>query len=586
MTSLAAKVISVAGQKDESVQSVQFGTQYQARLVALNPPPPTGQLRPRAEGDLALSLDSRSVALEDVCGGTNTNGIGYSPNYNGIQGQPIVYENGQVYVEGESGTAFLSERTIVDVKSSEVRVYRLVGDVTTRTSASAVSVELTDSETHGVSESTDIDTITFPSALSPSDWEDTLVADPNDRLNGVTNTTDGVRINLPDDSYTLKCYSVGIGDQDPDPAIAAEFRAGSEGVADKEGVGHGDESTFPNKSSATLSTKGGLWKNITDVDAINLTNPRFSSIKASDGQLQSQDWSLHTVLGIRTADSETEYFINVGDKEGIQIGADEEPPTWGKKDMTVIRREPDGTITESSIKIDANTLSIEAFRNGTAFNPLNISQVEAGTTSQYTSLVYEIRADLNAPSTSELFVADQHGRVGATLTTNTYRTTTGNDFLVADDGSANTEPTAVDISGTSTYSGAKIGVYNIEGTPIDSVDQIRITVPSTDSVETVNASAYPGREDDSYGTEVYFDGNNNDGKVSGTIQLVDQVAFDQVGDIDEDSGVVLKFSEFLDDSGNRVDMTSETVVLEITFEADGQTYTDTIRTTLDAQESA
>ena len=254
--------------------------------------------------------------------------------------------------------------------------------------------------------------------------------------------------------------------------------------------------------------------------------------------------------------------------------------------MTVIRREPDGTITESSIKIDANTISIEAFRNGTAFNPLNISQVKAGTTSQYTSLVYEIRADLNAPSTSELFVADQHGRVGATLTTNTYRTTTGNDFLVADDGSANTEPTAVDISGTSTYSGAKIGVYNIEGTPIDSVDQIRITVPSTDSVETVNASAYPGREDDSYGTEVYFDGNNNDGKVSGTIQLVDQVAFDQVGDIDEDSGMVLKFSEFLDDSGNKVDMTGETVVLEITFEADGQTYTDTIRTTLDAQESA
>jgi hypothetical protein len=439
-----------------------------------------------------------------------------------------------------------------------------------------VTLNVKGSETYGEAKDVDIDTITVPSELSEEDWQETLISDPNDRLNGVSETSDGVEVDLPDASYTIECYSIGVEDRDFSVDVPDRYTP-SDGN-DTTDVGESGESTYTETESATLSTKGGIWTDITGVNALNISNPRFSPTRAGDGDLQKDKWSLRTVLGVETDGADTQYFIDIGGKDGLQFDAEDENPEWKNQDLTIIRRQPDGEgeweITKAETKIDDDALSLKDFRDGTVFNPLNLEQVEADVKSDYADFIYEMRKTLNSSSDSELFVADQHGRVLAALESTEYPTATGNEFLAADDGGANT---AVKID-SGLYSGAKIGIINTRNEPIDRITDINVTVTSSDKPTSISADAYD-RDRDSYGSEVYFDGDT-EGYVNEAFDLGQTKSFTKKGNIDDESSVVLKFGEFTDETGNPVDMKNEQIELKITFEADGDTYTDTIRATL------
>jgi hypothetical protein len=581
-------IVSVAGTDGEVSRSIEVGTTYQSRLLGLNPPPPTGRLQPHAEGNLSMTLDNGSVTLSDVCGGgVSTKGFGYEPDYNEFNAQPVVYENGQVYVDGEAGHVFLTERPIIDIQNETIRLYRLVGQIPTKQGLTSVTLNVKGAETYGEAENVDIDIITVPSELSEEDWQETLISDPNARLNGVSETNDGVEVDLPDASYTIECYSIGVEDRDFSVDVPDRYTpSDGNGITDvgESDVGESGESTYTETESATLSAKGGLWTDITGVNALNISNPRFSPTRAGDGELKKEKWSLRTVLSVETAGSDTQYFIDVGEKKGLQFDAGDENPEWENRDLTIIRREPDGEdgweITKAETKIDDDALSLKEFRDDTVFNPLNLEQIEADAESDYADFIYEMRKTLNSSSDSELFVADQHGRVLAALDSTEYPTATGNEFLAADDGGASTKPKAVKIE-SGPYSGAKIGIINTRDDPIDAITDITVTVTSSDKPTSVSADAYDSRDRDSYGSEVYFDGDT-EGYINESFDLGQTKSFSSEGNIDDGSSVVLKFSEFTDETGDPVDMEDEQIELKITFKTDGDTYTDTIRATLNS----
>ena len=168
-------------------------------------------------------------------------------------------------------------------------------------------------------------------------------------------------------------------------------------------------------------------------------------------------------------------------------------------------------------------------------------------------------------------------------------------YLKADDGNANTVPTAIDLEEGGNYDGiyeaAKIGIVNTRNEQIDRVNSITVELPdASGNIQELDA---PSRDRDSYGAEVYFAGNNNDGYIDlplSSVSLGDVESFEsffddrQVGDIDSDSGVVLKLSQFRKSgggpSGQDADMTGRTVELTFNFEANGATHTETVTVTL------
>ncbi|KAB7518488.1 hypothetical protein DMP03_03795 [Halosegnis rubeus] len=166
-----------------------------------------------------------------------------------------------------------------------------------------------------------------------------------------------------------------------------------------------------------------------------------------------------------------------------------------------------------------------------------------------------------------------------------------NTFLETDDGDANTAPTAIDLEIDDSYDGeyaaAKIGIVNTRGnTQIDEIVSLNTDV-SASAASRLDVSDYVNKGDDSYGIVAYFDGNNNAGKiVQNPVELGQSVEFDQKGDIDSDSGVVLKLNEFQDSGGAPVNLEGRTVTLVIEFESNGNRYREEITAGLDQSEQA
>lgn len=581
MSQLRSDYIDAAETGTTRSTTVKLGTSYPTRILFVNGPPPQGRIHTEMPSDGTISANGFSASR--VCGlnsPVKSRSITFNTEYNHLsdsEAPPYIFENSVLYRQTPDGNVLFESDQLL-VQGSTLNLYPLTSNMS-HSGIGGESIDFKSAETGEIEVSGSI-SVTIPTTLSDEQWEELLKNQPNfDSAQQVGSQR--VKIILSDASWTVQCAAVGA-EQTPDvtdpPQINPE-------TGETDGVGRGGESTYPETKSETISTKGGLWKNITEVNALNISEPRFSPTRAGDGELNTKKWSLRTVLGIKTANSDTQYFIDVGEKKGLQFDASKENPEWQNKELTVIRRSPDGEggweITKAETKINETELSLKDFRDGAVFNPLNLKQVQAGAGSNYANLIYEIRNTLDSSSDSELFVADHHGRILATLGSTEYPTATGNEFLAADDGAENTKPKAVQIE-SGAYSGAKIGIINTRDVPIDSITEIDVTVTSSDVPTSVSAEAYSSRDRGSYGSEVYFDGDTT-GYINNSFDLGQTEDFTEEGGISGDSAVVLKFSEFTDENSDPVDMAGERIELTITFEANGKTYTDTIRATLDSK---
>jgi hypothetical protein len=229
-------VVSSPGTTSDASVVVQLGTQYPARLVAVNPGSPSGSLYTEAttNDDVNVSVANASADGEigDFWNGSrynySTGYLVYSPNYNEYSAAPdTVYDSSVLYNRFRSGNVTLTNQSIVDGK--QISLVAINGTYSTATSgAVSVSVDRRSSSTNTVeitNRSADSNvTLWIPTTLSKDTWESELLDGQfvdqgghvrRDGLKMVTlpdATGDLLRIELePGVDYQLRMTKVGIG---------------------------------------------------------------------------------------------------------------------------------------------------------------------------------------------------------------------------------------------------------------------------------------------------------------------------------------------------------------------------------------
>jgi len=229
-------VVSSPGTTTDASVVVQLGTQYPARLVAINPGSPSGSLYTEATTDDAVNVSVANASTDGEVGdfwngsryNYSTGYLVYSPNYNEYSEAPdTVYDSSVLYNRFRSGNVTLTNQSIVDGK--RISLVAINGTYSTATSgAVSVSVERPSSSTNTVeitNSSVDSNvTLWIPTTLSKETWESELLDGEfvdqggHVRRDGLKMSTlpdakgNLLRIELePGVDYQLRMTKVGIG---------------------------------------------------------------------------------------------------------------------------------------------------------------------------------------------------------------------------------------------------------------------------------------------------------------------------------------------------------------------------------------
>ncbi|CCQ35812.1 probable secreted glycoprotein [Natronomonas moolapensis 8.8.11] len=221
-TEFRSTLVNSVGSNEERAVTFRLGTQYPARLLALNPPPVSGQLETIEEGDRTVEVnlaDGENIAT-DVCetDAPTTNSLRYTPNYNEY-GSPraVSYENRFVAQEFRDGNVYDRQRLIQE-SSGEISLLLLNGSVS-RASQESYSFDINASRRNRTADSRTVSNITIPSQYSAEEWESTILEGMDITA---TDRDDGrVRIEAEDGgalgNYNVSCAAAGL---DRDPAFS------------------------------------------------------------------------------------------------------------------------------------------------------------------------------------------------------------------------------------------------------------------------------------------------------------------------------------------------------------------------------
>jgi len=226
---------SMTGEASARSVSVQLGTRYPARVIAVNPGPPSGSLRTEGTRDPAVAFEvvnaNATGETGDFWTGTDvrryrTGVLVYQPNYNRYGGAPNTYvDNTVVANRFPSGTVTLTGQTFVD--GNRVSLVALNGSLG-RTRAGTTSVDV-----RPISVATTTVSVTNPDPSSPVTLRlptkldrETWLALLDDQLNGpnghvasvdVVNAGSGSAFDTlvvtleAGENYTLELAKVGVG---------------------------------------------------------------------------------------------------------------------------------------------------------------------------------------------------------------------------------------------------------------------------------------------------------------------------------------------------------------------------------------
>ena len=426
MQQLGAEIESASRDDVQSSQGINLGTTYPTRAVAVNPPPATGRLQKTNTESGFSGIDSK------ICGGgTSTFGVKYTPDYNEMNAQEVHYENGQVFVKEGGKAAFLDKRTVIDAREDKktITLYRLVGDIPTESEASEVNVRIVGTSSYGEGSLPAGTDLMVPSELSADEWKANLV----DGSYGGTieNVNNGVEIKDLPSGYSVTCYVVALGEETP----PGDGKYGDNLAEDEDDdkIGTGGSSEYPDRKTATISSKGGTWTGIDKPDRIVFSEPKFPPTDAQTGQAKTNERHLRTVLAITNSEDDTRYYIDVGGKKGLRYNVNNKNK-WDDSDVTLYKQTPSGTDEYSSDICDGNgdedscgeQITPKKFvGEGQKFNPLNLDHVHAEKEDdddeddefdEYAELANEITELLKDDDVEvELFITDQHGRVRISL---------------------------------------------------------------------------------------------------------------------------------------------------------------------------
>lgn len=207
MVDLRVGIVDAAISGSDTSTSVQLGTQYPSRLLALNPPPPAGTLRTTEPGDIVV--DGQAGNNLDVCPAPETTrAFVYSPEYNEFQnGADLVYENTVAYSQhddDETREIIKTTPRLVDLDAGVIELVALEGEFS-ESGTQRVAVDLI----HGGTNSQNVQNpeITLPTRIENEEtWKDILEGDPN-----IVEFNEGVSITFQyNEQFEVRCTPVGV----------------------------------------------------------------------------------------------------------------------------------------------------------------------------------------------------------------------------------------------------------------------------------------------------------------------------------------------------------------------------------------
>jgi len=237
---------------------VSLGTTYPARVIALNPPPPSGRLYTAGtdDGDVNVTL-SNARALDDETrdywDGTNrtrdSGSVVYAPEYNEFRDPPdLVYDNSALFRRFADAELWASGQTLIEGR--ELTLVALDGTYDKRSgqtaavdleaiSASQTDVAITNVTGENV-------TVQFASMRSANAWESLLLEEEqftnqSGYVTSVTGTPipaaeyDLVTLELAqNETYDLRMAKVGLGTQMTDKDVTYITAVGPQNVSEGE----------------------------------------------------------------------------------------------------------------------------------------------------------------------------------------------------------------------------------------------------------------------------------------------------------------------------------------------------------------
>ena len=393
----------------ERATSVELGTRYQSRTIAVNPPPAPGTIQSVEQED-GIIVDSQNeyFTLE------GDQFVEYTPSYAEYrEAGTIRYENTLVYHDFENANVTLTDQHLLakeapsgfDVDGT-IRLVPSEPDIDEQ-GIDPVSIEPTPERARFV-------TVTDPEITLPTDLpvDATDGTDWNELLDGKIDDDDEIHEengNLVlelDGDYLIKYSFIG------DPPDIPDERDDVEGNGDGRDtrVGLGDVSSFPETDSDTISVPGGLWQNITNVDGITLDDPRFTPRKP-DGDLDDDE--RYFSLGMSLTDGDETYELLIGGDDGIEFDLDD--GDVDDAEITIVGSSPDdGDIEEEDFDLDKDVVEDWIAGDGEidilsedSYDDLDVDSDELGPGN--------VESLLDNDEDVEIFITELNGRTDVTL---------------------------------------------------------------------------------------------------------------------------------------------------------------------------
>ena len=528
-------VINSVGEDDDRSVSFKLGAEYPARLIALNPPPISGQLEttPARPVTIESGGDDRTA---DVCGtdDATSRSLVYTPNYNEFRSpEATSYENTFVSREFTDGNVYDTQRLVQERDGSPDRIdLLLLNGSVSRSSQDSYSVEI-NSSGRGSAEIED-PVVTIPSRFDADTWENEILIDV-DNINAITQPEPGlIEIEFDPGTYRLSCAVAGLDS-------APEFEPPDTG-------GDGDGTGDINPDAPGDIRLNGVRTLNQGQDEVEVA---FQNLAESDTAITDARINFYQTTGGQTP-------------RNAVISADQ----GGDSGTLVIGRNFDPVDPEITLASDAESTVWFNFDRGVNPNDWFVLtlQFDNGEPGQYfISLRDSNGGDLNE--------GDNNG------------VQEGNSLIV-DDGNNEEPPTAVDVEDDGDFAAARFSLVNTdEAEKVTEIISLSFEA-DVDRIEQQNNAEEP------YNRAVTVVGENSNAEITDeSINPSVRYTFDGVADIEADDGTATvymnKFQEEPGNSGNikPVDMDGETITITVEYRQGGEQFEQTFDMTLSQTEN-
>lgn len=225
MVDLRVAIVRAAVGGGDTSTGVRLGTQYPSRLMALNPPPPSGSLRTTDAEEIVVNGSNEDFV--GVCRNPGTTrSFVYRPNYNEFQGgSDLIYENTFAYSQhrnGETRELIKTNQRLVDSDDGVIELIALEGNYS-ESGTHNVGIDFVRGETR--IKNVNQPEITLPTQVeNRTTWEEVLEGDYT-----IEEFQPGefIKFSLKG-QYEVRCTPVGI-DKAPKSGSANILRQASPG---------------------------------------------------------------------------------------------------------------------------------------------------------------------------------------------------------------------------------------------------------------------------------------------------------------------------------------------------------------------